>query len=97
MRSKLKFVHIQKLWLCASADDIENKDPKQILEVKCPISSKNKTIIDLKKKKCNLLYLEYKNNKILTEWDNKNSKIDLRVWEFEFSSVIIKYNNCNNL
>ncbi|XP_022167833.1 uncharacterized protein LOC111031989 [Myzus persicae] len=58
-------VHSQRPWLCASPDGlvIENKVPIKILEVKCPISCQNKPIFDLKQKKCNLPYLEYKNNK----------------------------------
>jgi len=59
-------VHSQRPWLCASPDGlvIEKKVPKKILDVKCPISCQNKPIFDLKQKKCNLPYLEYKNNKI---------------------------------
>lgn len=66
-------IHFKVPWLCASPDGIvmENGVLTKILEVKCPISCQNKKIYDPENKKCNVPYLEYKNNQIFLKTNHQ--------------------------
>jgi len=59
-------VHIKYPWLCASPDGIVVIDgiPKKVLEIKCPISCKDKMIIDPILNVSNVKYLQLINGKV---------------------------------
>lgn len=48
-------------WLCASVDGVVTKDKciLKLVEFKCPLSCKNKPIIDTEKQTCNVSYLKF--------------------------------------
>lgn len=56
----------KKPWLCASLDGvvIENLLPTRVVEIKCPFKCKNVPIVDNVLQKCNVGYLEIKNNNV---------------------------------
>ena len=56
----------KKPWLCASLDGVVyiESHPNKIVEIKCPFSCKNLPIADNVLKKCNVRYLQLKNNNI---------------------------------
>jgi len=61
-------IHSKYPWLCASPDALvlsQNGNINKILEIKCPISCRNKLIFDEDSKKCNLSYLKYENDEIV--------------------------------
>jgi len=61
-------IHSKYPWLCASPDALvlsQNGNINKILEIKYPISFRNKLIFDEDSKKCNLSYLKYENDEIV--------------------------------
>lgn len=61
-------IHSKYPWLCASPDALvlsQNGNINKILEIKCPISCRNKLIFDEDSKICNLSYLKYENDEIV--------------------------------
>jgi len=61
-------IHSKYPWLCASPDSLvlsETGEISKILEIKCPISCKNKHIVDEDTGTLNLKYLKYENGKVV--------------------------------
>lgn len=59
-------IHSKNTWLCASPDGIVVEQGKltKVVEIKCPISCKDKPIFDSVNNILNVSYLTYENNKI---------------------------------
>lgn len=60
-------VSVRQPWLCVSVDGAVIKDGKitKIVEIKSPSSCKKKPVVDYKEKKCNVKYLEFKNDVVV--------------------------------
>lgn len=61
-------IHAKYPWLCALPDGLvlsKEGDICKVLEIKCPISCKNKPIVDDETGVLNLKYLKYENGKII--------------------------------
>lgn len=53
-------------WLCASIDGVVVKDGRvtKLVEVKCPITCNKQSVVNMKRKLCNVEYLEFLNNEL---------------------------------
>lgn len=61
-------IHSKYPWLCASPDLLvlsQNGEINKILEIKCPISCKNKSMVEEGTGTLNLKYLKYENGKVV--------------------------------